>query len=446
MPANSNKRSTSGDWAKGGSGSAGPSKRVRFGGDREGSLEEVDDSDLLEQRKSRRGAVTVVAYDDGEVSSDDEAVEKKKKKVFVDDIPGAVAKASASDDATASGAPDDDDDEDDMFADPDEIERRRAEKKRQEASKGKGKGKAGKGSGFDWSEIEGEELHLEDLDDEEYDSEGNPKIEAFNMKEELEEGGEIDESGNFIQKADPERFHDNWLEGVSRKEIEAAREAHERKLQQARIEEREAAANAMTETDIYLELANILHPTETVVEALQRLGGGIKRPGAKGAKKKSWQKNKKMDVDDSTQHASATEAPETAEDTERRRSIEKLTDLCDKMMAMGHFDIYQTTYEQAVRHLRRADIIADDWKVGTPVLRPGEQVEAMLEDDPLLSSSTTWEYKWANPPEGQPADEVFGPFSGAEMKSWNDQGFFSQGILVRMVGDSTFEPGESVTF
>lgn len=416
-----NKRSTNAEWSNNGEGSSGSSKRVRFGGDkgsrgRANNLTEIDDSDLLEQRKTRRGAVTNVAYNSGEESSDDEEFEQKKKKTSIADM----------DSAPGAGA---DEDEDDMFADPEDIARRKAEKQK----------KKGKSKGFDASEIEGEDLDLDDLDEEDYDSEGNPKIEAFNMKEELEDGGEIDEAGNFIRKLDPDRFHDSWLEGLSRKEIQAAKEAHERKTRQAQIEEKEAAASAMTETDIYLELVNILRPSESVVEALQRLGGGTKKSGVKANKKKSWQKNKHMDEDKPMEVVSE-------EEVARKKLIEKLTDLCDKMMALGHFDIYEETYEQVVRQLRRADLIADNWVVGTPVRKPGEVDLSMLDDDPLLSSSASWEYKWANPPEGEPVDEVHGPFSGAEMKSWTEQGFFSQGILVRMVGDSTFEPGESVTF
>ncbi|KAG9323235.1 hypothetical protein KVV02_007967 [Mortierella alpina] len=430
--ANSNKRSTNQEWQNNGEGSSGASKRVRFGGDRagSGSLQEVDDSDLLEQRKSRRGAVTVVKYD-GDESSDDETPSKKKDKVFVDEaIPGMQTAAALAEE----------DEDDDMFADADDIAKKEAELKRKAAlAKGKGTSK-----GFNHSEIEGEDLNLDDLDEDEFDSDGNPKVEAFNMKEELEDGGEIDEAGNFIRKVDPDRFHDSWLEGLSRKEIQAARQAHDRKVKQAQIEEREAAATAMTETDIYLELVNILHPSETVIEALQRIGGG-KKSGAKGArnnKKKSWQKNKQMDEDDPEAHKTA----ESEEDKARRLAIENLTDLCDRMLALGHFDIYEESYEQVVRALRRADLIADDWEIGTKVLKPGELAETLLEDDPLLSTAVSWEYKWANPPEGQSADEIFGPFSRADMKSWNEQGFFAQGILVRMVGDSTFEPSEGVTF
>ncbi|KAF9427519.1 hypothetical protein BGZ94_004749 [Podila epigama] len=418
----SNKRST--EWSSSNDASSSAPKRVRFGGDKESlgradHLTEIDDSDLLEQRKTRRGGVTKVAYEDGAESSDDETYEKKKEKTSIDDDEQTPGNGKAEEDV------------DDMFADPEEVAQRKA------AAKGKSKIKADKG--FNRSEIEGEELDLNDLDDEDYDSDGNPKIEAFNMKEELEEGGEIDEAGNFIRKLDPDRFHDSWLEGVSRREIHAARQAHERKAKQAQLEEKEAAASAMTETDIYLELVNILRPSETVIEALQRLGGGSKKSGAKAPKKKSWQKNKAMDEDKPI-------AAVSEEELERKRSIEKLTDLCDRMMAMGHFEVYEETYEQAVRHLRRADIIPDDWVIGTPVRKPGEAAASTLDDDSLFSSSVSWEYKWASPSEGQAADEVHGPFSSADMKSWTEQGFFSQGILVRMVGDSTFEPGESVTF
>ncbi|KAF9586013.1 hypothetical protein BGW38_010407 [Lunasporangiospora selenospora] len=427
---NNNKRSTQVEGGNSGEGSSWGSKRIRFGDSNSRSnLEEIDDSDLLETRKTRRGAVTIV---EGEESSDEEGeFIKKKKKLFVDDLD-----PEAEDGNGAAGGGDD---EIDMFGDPEEIARKDVIKKRKEALKNKHKTRA-----FDKSEIDGQDLNLDELDEDDYDSDGNLKIEAFNMKEELEEGGEIDKSGNFIRKLDPERFHDNWLEGVSKKQIQQARLAHERRNKRAEQEEKEAAANDMSETDIFIELVNILKPSETVVGALQRLGGG-KKAGNKASKpnrKKSWQKNK---MDEDIQETAAV-GQESEEDKARKLAIEKLTDLCDKMMAKGHFEIYEGTYEQFVRNLRRADVIPDDWEIGTPVLRPGEQPPAALEDDPLLSLTTSWEYKWANPSDSQETDKVYGPYSGADMKSWRDQGFFSQGILVRMVGDATFESDSAVSF
>ncbi len=47
-----------------------------------------------------------------------------------------------------------------------------------------------------------------------------PKVDAFNMKAEQEEG-RFDEAGNFVRKAtDPDAKHDSWLEGVSKKRYE----------------------------------------------------------------------------------------------------------------------------------------------------------------------------------------------------------------------------------
>ncbi|KAG9066036.1 hypothetical protein KI688_001255 [Linnemannia hyalina] len=442
--ATNNKRSTSEEWATG-SGGASKSKRVRFGGGRPNTEDlEVNDADMLEQRKGRRRAVTVVEYQDGEVSSDDE-MDEKKKKVIVND------EEDEDDETSFLPAVEEGDDEDDMFADVDPEKQARIakekellEKKKQLLKRKKGKAT---GKGFDRSEIEGEKLVEEDLDEDDYDEEGNLKIEAFNMDEELEEGNEIDENGDFVRKLDPERFHDSWLEGLSRKEIESARQAHERKERKVLMEEKEAAASAMTETDIYVEIVNIIRPSESVVGALQRLGGG-KKGGAKQVKKRSWQKSKATTSTDMETDAHAG-AAETEDDVKRRQAIEKLTDLCDKMMALGHFEIYEETYEQMVRKLRRADVIEDDWEVGTPVLKPGERLAALLdlENDPLLAPTPAqWEYKWANPQEGQDADQVFGPFSGTDMKSWNGQGFFSNGILVRTVGDSTFEPATDTMF
>ncbi|KAF9922161.1 hypothetical protein FBU30_007764 [Linnemannia zychae] len=435
--ASNNKRSTSTEWASGGEGegSSGKAKRVRFDGKRP-SMEdvEVDDSDLLEQRKSRRGGVTVVEYQEGEESSDDE-VDEKKKKTFVDDV--------NEDDIIPEV--EEGEGEEDMFADPEEIARKAEVKKKRTEYLAKKKSK-GVAKRFDKSDIVGEDLNESDLDEDDYDEEGNLKIEAFNMKDELEEGGEIDENGNFIRKLDPERFHDSWLEGLSRNEIEAARRAHERRERRVEMEEKEAAQGAMTETDIYVEIVNIVRPSESVIEALQRLGGGKKggNKGAKAPKKKGWQKHKATDMETDTPVVASVESDE---DIRRKQSIEKLTDLCDKMMSMGHFDIYEETYEQIVRKLRRADIIEDDWEVGTPVLRPSERFSASSNTDPVQeTSSVQWEYKWANPQEGQNKDEVFGPFSGADMKSWNEQGFFNNGILVRKFGDSTFEPATDGTF
>ncbi|KAF9158262.1 hypothetical protein DFQ26_007820 [Actinomortierella ambigua] len=461
--------------------SSAQTKRVRFGRDNDDSplsFEEVDDSDLLEKRKQRRGAVKLQGYREDDNSSDEEdgggdgsrdrkgkAKEKKKSNNTMDDDDdedmfgdGSAPKSKAKKGKAGSGS-DEDEDEEAQHEYAEFVEKEKIA--RWKDSKGRAGG-PGLKSRFDRSEAEGEAT-IEDAD-QEYDSDGNPKIESFNMRAEIDdEGGHIDRDGNFIRaKEDPDRFHDNWLDGISRKDIAAAKEAEERKRQLLRIQEREEQQAALTKDDIYLELVNLLKPSETVLEAIQRLGGrrgdAKAAKGAQATKKKSWQKSKQQQQQQQQQQTTAEDKSNgaSAEAAENKRLVEKVTDLSDKMMGMGHFDIYETTYERIVRELRRADLIAEDWIIGTPVPKPGDAAAMLLDDldDPLFGTTpaepVSWEYKWAtsNAGEGQEQqqgeqaeeEEVFGPFTGAQMTEWRKRGFFDQGILVRMVGDKTFEP------
>ncbi len=53
--------------------------------------------------------------------------------------------------------------------------------------------------------------------------------------------------------------------------------------------------------------------------------------------------------------------PEEIADQERKKKIECLTDLSDKMMALGHFNVYDDTWEQILRNLKREGVVPEDW-------------------------------------------------------------------------------------
>lgn len=54
------------------------------------------------------------------------------------------------------------------------------------------------------------------------------------MKSEQEDG-RFDEAGNYVRKAaDPDAVHDQWLEGVSKKDMKKAAEAHEKRENERR--------------------------------------------------------------------------------------------------------------------------------------------------------------------------------------------------------------------
>ena len=97
-----------------------------------------------------------------------------------------------------------------------------------------------------------------------------PKLDAFNMKSELEEGG-FDDQENYVRKAaDPDAKHDVWLEGMSKKEIKRAKEAAEKREVERR--RRDLEDDSISTGTILSDLIPLLERGETTLEALARLG------------------------------------------------------------------------------------------------------------------------------------------------------------------------------
>ncbi|CAB4374400.1 unnamed protein product [Rhizophagus irregularis] len=391
------------------------SKRVRFhtsndstaasAANEEGEYE-FDHEDSLEKAKTRRGSVKLQGYasDETDTSDDDgTALFNRRKENIAEDV-------------------------DDMFAD-DDIPK-------QENSKdldGKKKVRY-----LELDEIEGQEYTSKDAYDEES---GETIIEAFNMKAEMEEG-RFDEAGNYIRnKKDPNAFHDNWLQGVSRKDIEKAKRAHEKQEQERKLKEAEEASKGpLDRISIWKELLTIMKRGETLLDALQRLGGKLNNKGKNKRVQKQY-KRKKGKTDEETEMVIDKElTSEEIIEQECKKQIERLTDLSDKMMALGHFNVYDDTWEQILRNLKREGIVPEDWVPSS--------IEENVEDNRdntlnvsyneissnvptnLSTQQLYWEYKWTDS-SGANSNEIHGPFSGEDMKAWNDQGFFAQGILLR---------------
>ncbi|ORX58276.1 hypothetical protein DM01DRAFT_1333932 [Hesseltinella vesiculosa] len=282
-----------------------------------------DDEDDLDFAKQRRGAVKdVYASDDEEVGFSSES---EREEVESDD------KAKNNDE----------DDDMDMFAEQDASTNNHAG------------GKKNKRLGMD--EIEGQDLASRDVESDEDDNEEKTRISAFNMRQELEEGS-FDQQGNFIRNAkDPQAHHDQWLQGISKKEMAVAKEAQRKRHEQE--ESREAqrqAALPQTQADGYLALLDYLLPGESVREALTKMGEGQKKiPLWKQKLLAKKNKNK-------TPSASEPElSPEEA--AQRQRNVEAITEFADQLMALGHYNVYEDTYEQMVRYLRAKEFVEPTW-------------------------------------------------------------------------------------
>ncbi|KAF2086918.1 hypothetical protein K490DRAFT_2433, partial [Saccharata proteae CBS 121410] len=242
-----------------------------------------------------------------------------------------------------------------------------------------------------------------------------PKLDAFNMKQEGEEG-RFDESGNYIRKAvDPDAVHDSWMEGVSKKDMKRAAEAHEKREKERR--EKAVAEDEMLTSDILATLIKHLEKGETILEALGRLNKGRKVE----KKEPKWKKNKRknanggeaMDVDSNPE-----EKKEDPAETKRREAVEAIGGAANQLLTRGQTDIYEQEREMLVRQWQRET--GEEW-----VDAAGEGAEG---DDQKM-----WEYRWAN------GAEKYGPFDGAMMRQWSESGYFAEGVEFRRVGDSGWE-------
>ncbi|KAI0472250.1 hypothetical protein F4859DRAFT_98038 [Xylaria cf. heliscus] len=256
-----------------------------------------------------------------------------------------------------------------------------------------------------------------------------PKLEAFNLKQEGEEG-RFDEAGNFVRKAvDPDAVHDRWLEGLSKKDVRRAAEAHERREAEQRQRRRDEDS-ALT-SDLLRSLITHLERGETALEALARLDRSqnkTKKPKKvpKWKQKKQQQqqqatKSDAMDVDE--EKGTKEKEPEDPEQTRIKEAIDAITEAADKLLGRDRPDIYDRERELLIREfVRETD---EEW------------VEPVREQARESNTETAkmWEYRWTD---GRDGASKQGPFDGTMMKAWQDAGYFGEGVEFREVGDETW--------
>lgn len=429
--------------------SSNPNKKPRFDVRNPSALapdalesDEVLDADVIGARgqQVRRGAVNVDGYDS---DSDNENFD---------------ARAEAKFKAQEAGKKSKDEDDADMFADLEEdfkdgddsegdADRRGAGRKKGvrfldedeiegqvKSSKSGGhvsadfslNGKKGKKKEIDDEVESSSESEVDDETradtgevDEELGAGGKkthaPKLDAFNMKNENEEG-KFDESGNYVRKAvDPDAKHDVWLEGISKKEMKKANDAHEKREKERR--QKAIEDDAKSDGSILASLLPLLHPSETILEALARLNKGISR-------KPKWQQNKKKRKNSADAEDEVTNGEK---DEERTTAIETITEAADLLLARGQPEVYDTEKELLMRQYQKAT--GQVWKEATTDDDVGPS------DAPSNDAVSThqWEYRWSDARDG---GEAHGPYDTNTMKSWSDAGYFGQGVEFRRIDQS----------
>ncbi|KIW28922.1 uncharacterized protein PV07_04775 [Cladophialophora immunda] len=237
-----------------------------------------------------------------------------------------------------------------------------------------------------------------------------PKLDAFNMRAEQEEG-RFDDQGNYVRKAaDPDAIHDVWLEGMSKKEMKRAKEAADKREEERR--KRDLEEDAKSTGDVLAELIPLLERGETVLEALARL--------AKAKDKKSkWQpksRHKKENGGPDGHPAVEDEAAEQA----RKEKVEKISGAAAILLGRGQAEVYDTERELLIRQYRRET--GNDW---TDPPQPDDTDAQANADD---ATAQLWEYRWTDARDG---GAINGPFDGHTMKQWNDAGYFGEGVEFR---------------
>ncbi|KAJ1662993.1 hypothetical protein IW140_004720 [Coemansia sp. RSA 1813] len=216
-------------------------------------------------------------------------------------------------------------------------------------------------------------------EDSDIEGKGVTKIEAFNMRDDLEQG-QFDAHGNFVwNKKDPNDYQDSWLDGVSVKAIKKARDSKVRQNQDQTVQESSLLRrwDTISNDDIIVAIINRLHSRETILSALARIGGPKKKSKNKWSKKA---KAKKIGT------AYSIDSEESEKERQRKKDIDELTELADQAMARGIVDIYDHTYEQLVRQMRMTNRIPEDWVPGTTLLTHAFAEEAKTDDTSNLDN------------------------------------------------------------
>ncbi|PKY04750.1 Lin1 family protein [Aspergillus campestris IBT 28561] len=249
-----------------------------------------------------------------------------------------------------------------------------------------------------------------------------PLLDAFNMRDEQEEG-RFDEAGNYVRKAvDPDAVHDSWLEGVSKKDMRRAREAAEKR--EAERKEKDRMEDSVLTSDALKTVIPLLQRGETILDALARIGKG-------GSKKPKWQnkRNKNRSKQNGAEDTEMTE--EDPAEVARKQTIDALTGAADILMGRGNNEIYDTEREILTRQYRRET--GEEW-----VDPPKDNTEPSAAHG---QAATMWQFRWADARDG---GVIHGPYDSPTMASWKDAGYFGEGVEFRKADEG--EWSSSATF
>jgi CD2 antigen cytoplasmic tail-binding protein 2 len=164
--------------------------------------------------------------------------------------------------------------------------------------------------------------------------EGDIQVEAFNMREEMEQGDFDRETGGYVLKRDEHVKNDSWLMGITNEQIKRAQVAEEKRIAIARANQK----TIRTVLELLTELVPMVELGESPIEAIQR--------------RKPKIGNKKFDA--KSKRLAAQQTPEEKViDEQRRNEINIITEICTLLLDQGVTDIYDMAREEIQRLVNR---------------------------------------------------------------------------------------------
>lgn len=288
---------------------------------------------------------------------------------------------------------------------------------------------------LDSDEEESEEENILDVEDIEGEEdgidrqEGEQKMTAFNMKEEMEEG-HFDKDGHFIWNNEKE-IQDNWLDNIDWQKIKHSQES----VNKYKISDDGLAVGSdsdeeneqFNEIELYKSMLKYMKPNETINKALKRLGG----------------ENMKLSSVERLRRKKAG----TLQDN---KEVTHLTELANEILTkQGNMNIYQETYEQitnkiASREIEKEpelDMFADDFDTNDRENIAGSSME--VNTSSKSEQILMWEFKWKAEDEN-----IHGPYTTTQMIKWSKENYFKEGVMVRKCGegDSNFYTSNRIDF
>ncbi|XP_017777664.1 PREDICTED: CD2 antigen cytoplasmic tail-binding protein 2 homolog [Nicrophorus vespilloides] len=291
---------------------------------------------------------------------------------------------------------------------------------------------------LDENDIEGEEEGAARQD-------GDTRMTAFNMQEEMEMG-HFDRDGHFIWNNEKE-VRDNWLDNIDWHKVKDKTGANPYSLESKGLgdeSESEEEMDTFNEIDTYKKIITYLKPKESINKALRRLGGD-------SSKLSTMEKLKRK----------------KAGTLGSSKEVNELTELANEVLTqLGNMDVYQETFEQISLKLdahdkknkskakiveAELDMYSDDFdkqEKGKIVGVDGaeqEQSSTTTTNTAGESSSSElmWEFKWE-----QDKEKIEGPFDTLQMNKWQSEGHFKTGVWVRKCGseDANFYSSSRIDF